>query len=95
MNYTLKQVLNKDKIIISEVNSSRRCCHDTTTQINFDLVRDEDPVPAVAEDESTLVAPGPGFSNVSGMVIGCAAATIVIMVMVRKAAIKDFFRPCH
>ena len=34
------------------------------------------------DDKSTLVAPRVGFSNVSGMVIGCVAAALVIMVMV-------------
>ena len=51
------------------------------------------------EDRSTLVAPGPGLTNVSGMVVGCLAATLVIVVMVSRIFLDQLEQPlspkCH
>ena len=39
-------------------------------------------IPGEDEDKSALVAPSVELTNVSGMLIGCSAAVMVIMIMV-------------
>ena len=54
-------------------SNSRICLVDSPETYN---------IPGEDEDKSALVAPSVELTNVSGMLIGCSAAVMVIMIMV-------------
>ncbi|XP_023327750.1 very low-density lipoprotein receptor isoform X3 [Eurytemora carolleeae] len=62
-----------------ELDADHKTCVRTTIEVDSPETYN---IPGEDEDKSALVAPSVELTNVSGMLIGCSAAVMVIMIMV-------------